>query len=259
MSVPTKIAIDVLTCYLYVARYSVRRIASRPLVRGDRIDRGDQAVEHLPASPAMGDLVGHRVARRVAAVAEVQPAGAALDFAQLRRPGGEQGAAQRPQLVVGLDPEADLEALSRIVGVGRSRHSVPSSSRSPLSGRAKPSTAPPPSRGPAQIRPSWASTIRLQTASPTPTPPAVRRAWSARKNGVKTSSATSDAMPIPRSRIRTIAVSPSMATSTSTGSPTGLYLSALLRRFSTSISSAMESAWTISDGRWIEKRISRSG
>ena len=41
------------------------------------------------------------------------------------------------------------------------------------------------------------------------------------------------------------------STSTSIGSPAGLYLSALLRRFSTSISSAIESAWTMSDGGWI--------
>ena len=59
--------------------------------------------------------------------------------------------------------------------------------------------------------------------------------------------------------IMTIAVVPLSATSTSIGSPAGLYLSALLRRFSMSISSAIESAWTISDGRSIVSRISRSG
>ena len=57
----------------------------------------------------MEDLVAHRLAGRVAAVAEIVPAGPSLELAQLGRPGGQQGAAEGAQIVVGVDPDVDRD------------------------------------------------------------------------------------------------------------------------------------------------------
>ncbi|MEA2622744.1 MAG: hypothetical protein QOH61_1654 [Chloroflexota bacterium] len=87
--------------------------------------------------------------------------------------------------------------------------------------------------------------IRRQTVRPTPRPLACGRAASPRKNGVKICSDSSAPMPMPRSMTTTRASPPSAETSTSIGSVCGLYLSALLRRFSITSSRQVRSASTI--------------
>src|SRR5439155_5661143 len=104
------------------------------------------------------------------------------------------------------------------------------------SGSAKPNSEPPPSRGRAQIRPPWTSSIRRQTARPTPIPLVYRLASSVRKKATNNRSGSMSPRPMPRSSTITLASLSSHWTSTSISVEAGLYFAALLRRFSSSSS-----------------------
>lgn len=108
----------------------VRRGWRVVLGRFGGLDRGEEPVEHRPPAPKQGDLVGHRVAGRVRAIAEAVTLRPALDLAQLGRPGGQERAAQGPQLVV--RPDLDLDPQGAL-GLGRPRLRV-SQRRRPAQG-----------------------------------------------------------------------------------------------------------------------------
>src|SRR6185369_4429528 len=67
------------------------------------VEGREQPVEHLIAAPRLGDLRAHPLARRVAAIPERQPIAASARLGQLAGPCREQGAAQRAELIVGVD------------------------------------------------------------------------------------------------------------------------------------------------------------
>ena len=241
----------VLTCYLRVARYYAARAASsrsperwagqaggsarKPCGRGPRLQAPPRPAERPPArprparrsagraSPSAGeDGPPHRpwprascrcrsrgsAGRRVAGARSARSPGRQAE----RRAGARSSSSPSSGRLISMR-RTDRPAEPGRVTRGRARPGRCSAAgRTRSRRRRRPADC-------AQIRPSCASTIRLQTASPTPTPPAVRRASSDRKNGVNTSSAMSVGIPIPRSRIRTVAVPSSSPTSTSIGSP----------------------------------------